>query len=60
MKTFKFNGVGEAIKTATDDPNSDWDEVRKQITLLVWTIDTANRSLDIERVEWEQRELIAL
>ncbi|XP_066916274.1 N-acetylated-alpha-linked acidic dipeptidase 2-like isoform X2 [Clytia hemisphaerica] len=48
LKSMKFNGIGEAIKDAVKN-GGDWDEVRKQITLLVWCIDTANRSLDVEK-----------
>lgn len=50
LKATKFPGITEAIYFAATDPRNDWDEVRKQITLLVWCFDTANTSLDLD--EW--------
>ncbi|XP_057304866.1 N-acetylated-alpha-linked acidic dipeptidase 2-like [Hydractinia symbiolongicarpus] len=44
----KFPGISEAIFFASKDPANDWDEVRKQITLVAWCFDTANRSLNLD------------
>lgn len=50
LRTSKFPGIAEAIYFTVTGTNKDWDEVKRQITLLVWCLDTANRSLDFD--EW--------
>ena len=49
LKRTKFPGISEAIFRAVKGRGG-WDEVRKQITLVVWCVDTANKSLDVD--EW--------
>ena len=44
----KFPGISEAIYYAVKENSADWDSVKKQVTYLVWCIDTANMSLDLE------------
>ena len=51
LKRTKFPGISEAIYFASKSDKDDWDEVRKQITLVIWCFDTANRSLDFD--EWK-------
>ena len=51
LKKTKFTGISEAIYFASKRDEDDWDEVRKQITLVIWCFDTANRSLDFD--EWD-------
>ena len=52
-KETKFPGISEAIYFASKSQTAkDWDEVRKQITLVVWCFDTANHSLDFD--EWRK------
>merc|ERR1719494_42641 len=41
----KFPGIQHAMYFAQNGLVKDWDEVKKQITLVVWCIDTAIRSL---------------
>lgn len=53
LELSKFPGITEAIYFATNNEKDDWDVVRKQITLLVWCIDSANRSLDFD--DWSNR-----
>lgn len=50
LKSTRFPGISEAIYWASKNASSDWDGVRKQITLVVWCFDTANKSLDFD--EW--------
>ena len=47
----KFPGIAEAIYNAVRK-GGEWDDVSKQITLVVWCVDTANRSLDMD--EWKR------
>ena len=35
---------------ASKNPANDWDNVRRQITLVAWCFDTATRSLSVD--EW--------
>jgi len=48
LKNEKFPGISEAIYMAKTKNLTDWDDVRKQITYVIWCFDTANRSLDMD------------
>ena len=43
----KFSGIIHAI---TNNPGNKWDNVRREITLLVWCVDMANISLDLSEL----------
>ena len=47
----KFPGINEAIYECSKNPTCDYDEVRKQLTFVIWCFDTANRSLDLNEME---------
>ena len=51
LKETKFPGISEAIYFASKRGQTNWDEVSKQITLVIWCFDTANRSLNFD--EWK-------
>jgi len=54
LELSKFPGITEAIYFASKNENDDWDSVRRQIVLLTWCIDNANRSLDFD--DWTHKE----
>lgn len=43
-----FGGIVRAIN---EKPGKNWDNVRREITLLIWCIDMANRSLDLDELQ---------
>ena len=49
----KFNGIRFAINK---QPGDNWNNVRKEVTALVWCVDMATKSLDLSELQLEEED----